>query len=217
MDNEDRCLYSWSGTDPNGTPAWCNGWIRDNPDATDETITRNSPTFPYVPSVDVFRCPSDKSVFPFGDFRKGETKRRIRSYSQNGFIGYPGTYVTPNMSSVQVRPQAERHHQPRAFLDLRVRGRTHELHQRLPLPALQGFESVSTDQPWLDMPTGRHGNAAGIAYADGHAEIHRWLDSTVTQEKAEIPPLIRRRPQRPRRAAGPRDFTWFTNHVASRQ
>lgn len=38
------------------------------------------------------------------------------------------------------------------------------------------------DQQWLGVPTGRHGNAAGIAYADGHAEIHQWRDSDVTAE-----------------------------------
>src|SRR6186713_893181 len=32
MDNEDRALYSWSGTDPNGIPAWCDGNMGSVPD-----------------------------------------------------------------------------------------------------------------------------------------------------------------------------------------
>ena len=211
QDNEDRCLYSWSGTDPTGTPAWCNGWIRDNPDATDETITRNSPTFPYVPSVDVFRCPSDKSIFPFGDFRKGETKRRIRSYSQNGFIGYPGSWVTPNCPPYKVALKLSDLTTPGpastyVFMDEHMNS-INDSHF-MPFRDLKAFGN----QPWFDMPTGRHGNAAGIAYADGRAEIHRWLDSDVTQEKAQIPPPFVPTITGP---PGPRDFAWFTNHVAS--
>jgi prepilin-type processing-associated H-X9-DG protein len=29
----------------------------------------------------------------------------------------------------------------------------------------------------IDFPAGNHGSAAGIAYADGHSVIHKWLDS----------------------------------------
>ena len=30
---------------------------------------------------------------------------------------------------------------------------------------------------WLDLPASYHGNACGISFCDGHAEIHRWRDS----------------------------------------
>jgi prepilin-type processing-associated H-X9-DG protein len=28
---------------------------------------------------------------------------------------------------------------------------------------------------WIDMPAKYHGNACGFTFADGHAEIHKWL------------------------------------------
>jgi len=211
-DNDDRCLFSWPGTDPNGVPAWCNGWIRDNPDATDETITRNSPGFTYHPSVDVFRCPSDKSIFPFGDFRKGETKRRIRSYSQNGFMGYPGNWVNPNIppykSAIKMtdltRPGASEVY---VFVDEHMN--TINDSHFLPFKSLTAF-----DKTWLDTISGRHGNATGFSFADGHAEIHKWVDSDVRREQVGVPP-----PYNPSLVGppGPRDFIWFTNHIASRQ
>jgi prepilin-type N-terminal cleavage/methylation domain-containing protein/prepilin-type processing-associated H-X9-DG protein len=209
-DNEDRCLYSWSGEDPYGTPAWCNGWIGGLPDATDETIILQSPTYKYIGSAEVFRCPGDKSVFPFGDLRKGQTKRRIRSYSQNGFMGYSGSYTIPNSPPYKSALKLNVLTQPgpsRVYVFVDEHMNTINDSHFLPFRDLRRF-----DGRWLSMPTGRHGNAAGIAYADGHAEIHRWLDSDVTQEKAEIsPPNVCSIFGPP----GARDFAWFTNRVAS--
>ena len=93
MDNGDLCLYSWGGaTDPNGTPAWCRGGMASLPDAIDETIIQQSPTYQYVPSMKVFRCPSDQSAFLY----RGEQHPRIRSYSMNGYLGWPGGTVPGN-------------------------------------------------------------------------------------------------------------------------
>ena len=39
----------------------------------------------------------------------------------------------------------------------------------------------------VDYPASYHNNAAGIAFADGHSEIHKWLDSRT------IPPLTKGR------------------------
>ncbi len=34
---------------------------------------------------------------------------------------------------------------------------------------------------WLDIPGSYHGNACGIAFCDGHSEIHRWRDGRTSQ------------------------------------
>ena len=217
LDNEDRCLYSGSGTDPNGVPAWCSGWIATEPDATDERITRNSPTFPYVPSVDVFRCPSDKSVFSF----RGESKRRIRSYSQNGFLGYPmnypNDYESPNIPPFKSALKMSDLTRPGpsdvyVFVDEHMNA-INDSHF-LPFRSLRAF-----DGQWLDTVSGRHANATGFSFADGHAEIHKWMDSNVTRERVEVPPP-NMKPIELNTLVGPpglRDFMWFTNHVAPRQ
>ena len=154
-----------------------------------------------MPSVDVFRCPSDKSIFPFGDFRKGETKRRIRSYSQNGFMGYPGNYVNPNIppykSAIKMtdltRPGPSEVY---VFVDEHMNA-INDSHF-LPYKDLKAF-----DGRWLDTISGRHGNATGFAFADGHAEIHKWVDSDCHAGASGGAASLHRRPQRPRGAAGP--------------
>src|SRR4051812_6870714 len=92
MDNDDKALYSWSGNDPTGVPAWCDGSMSGVPDAINEDLIRNSPTFPYVPSLTVFRCPTDRSSFVY----RGEIKPRIRAYSMNGYLGYAKGTVPGN-------------------------------------------------------------------------------------------------------------------------
>ena len=42
LENDDRALYNWSGTDPAGTPAWCDGSMGSVPDAVDETIIQRA-------------------------------------------------------------------------------------------------------------------------------------------------------------------------------
>ena len=208
LDNEDRCLYSWSGTDPNGTPAWCDGQMGSVPDAVNEDLIRTSPTYTYVPSVKVFRCPSDRSAFLY----KAELRPRIRSYSQNGFMGYPGNYVIPNsppyksvlkMSDLTTPGPAAVY----VFIDEHENS-INDSHF-LPFANLKSF----VNQPWLDTPSGRHGNATGFAFADGHAEIHKWVDSNVTKVSygaggtAIWQPTLVGNP-------GERDFMWLTNHIA---
>ena len=37
-------------------------------------------------------------------------------------------------------------------------------------------------QQIVDFPASYHNNAAGFSFADGHAEIHKWLDKRTTPE-----------------------------------
>ena len=59
----------------------------------------------------------------------------------------------------------------------------------------------------------RHGNGTGFAFADGHSEVHKWIDSRVTPVKISggvaTANNISFLPN-----AGRVDFGWFTNHIA---
>jgi prepilin-type N-terminal cleavage/methylation domain-containing protein/prepilin-type processing-associated H-X9-DG protein len=207
-DNQDLCLYSWSGNDPNGTPAWCNGSVVSTPDAVDETIVQNSPTYTYVHSLSVFRCPTDPSMLIY----QGQLLPRIRSYSMNGFLGFPGGSVPENcppykpaikMSDITFPGPSE------VFLFLDEHENSiNDSH----FTAFQ-YMKLFGNQPWFDVPSGRHGNSTGFGFADGHAEIHKWLDSNVQKVifgphgTAVYDTSIVGMP-------GQRDFTWFINHTA---
>ena len=42
-----------------------------------------------------------------------------------------------------------------------------------------GWFASDPDRMWqiIDYPASYHGNAGGLAFADGHSEIHRWTDA----------------------------------------
>jgi prepilin-type processing-associated H-X9-DG protein len=40
----------------------------------------------------------------------------------------------------------------------------------------------------IDFPSGNHGNAAGISFADGHVIVHKWLDSRTYTPQGTIQP-----------------------------
>jgi prepilin-type N-terminal cleavage/methylation domain-containing protein/prepilin-type processing-associated H-X9-DG protein len=203
-DNHDIAL---GGITSDTVPAWCSGMLSTVPDAIDEDLVRNSPTYRYVSSTAVFRCPSDGSSFLY----RGELRPRTRSYVVNGFMGPPaaiaglssdifkstqklGDLTAPGPSAVYVL--IEEHENS-----------INDSHY-VPFRDLHQFDN----QPWLDAPAGRHGNAAGLAYADGHADIHRWLDSNVQGPlgAGQTAPVYTPMPP-----PGPRDFAWFTNHIAA--
>ena len=210
MDNQDKCLYSWSNTDPTGTPAWCNGSMTVVPDAVDENIIKDSPTYPYVPSLTVFRCPTDRSAFVY----RGELKPRIRAFSMNGYLGYAKGTVPGNcppfkpalkMSDITAPgPSA-------VFVFLEEHENSiNDSH----FTAFSNMKSFG-NQSWLDVPCGRHGNGTDFSYADGHADIHRWTCdlSQVSYGANNTPAYNTGLVQSP----GPRDFEWMTNHIAALQ
>jgi prepilin-type processing-associated H-X9-DG protein len=52
---------------------------------------------------------------------------------------------------------------------------------------MTGYPDKPKAMMLVDYPASYHNNAAGIAFADGHSEIHKWLDSRT------IPPLTKGR------------------------
>ena len=50
---------------------------------------------------------------------------------------------------------------------------------------------------WWDMPANRHNQGANLSFADGHSEIHKWMDPDT---------LALTKPTSPR---GPRDVPWM--------
>ena len=58
---------------------------------------------------------------------------------------------------------------------------------------------------WADLPASYHNGAGGIAFADGHSEIKRWMDSRTT------PPLVAQTTSRQSDMPSPRnlDVAWL--------
>jgi prepilin-type N-terminal cleavage/methylation domain-containing protein/prepilin-type processing-associated H-X9-DG protein len=187
-------------------PEWCAGQVVSAPEAISEDIVRNSPTYPYLSSPKVFHCPSDLAGLPY----RGVMNLRNRSYAVNGAMGkssFHDVNIPPFTRAIKISDIKWPGPSTVYILVDEHENSINDSHF-YPFRNLKAY-----DNRWLDAPSGRHGNGTGFAFADGHAEIHRWVDSDITKVKtagaAVVANDIAFLPN-----AGPRDHAWVTNHIA---
>jgi len=214
-DNNDRFPYSDSAN-PGGPSAatdpytWVTGVLDFDPaNPSNWDVTRDlqkSPLWPYCgKSAEIWKCPADPSkVTPSTGPFKGIPTFRIRSMVMSAwFGGFGGAMPPPGDGQGVSSPPWQLYLKLTDLMD--------------PGPSLTALfaderdDSINTgnfytdmtgypDQPALaqfnfDLPASYHNNAGGLSFADGHAEIKRWLDPRTT------PPL--------------RDYNWTGTTIPS--
>jgi prepilin-type processing-associated H-X9-DG protein len=190
-------------------PSWCSGAFDRAPDGVTTHFITNSPTYPYVGTVESFKCAADRSQLR----HEGRLQLRLISYAMNAVIGARTGWVesgAPNSKSV------------RKVSDITGPGPTHvytllDEHENS-INDAHFFPFVDTtrfaNNGWLDAPSGRHGNAAGFAFADGHSEIRRWQSEVSRVDRGGVSGTPRT--PWPMLFIGPAtltDFTWITNRI----
>jgi prepilin-type N-terminal cleavage/methylation domain-containing protein/prepilin-type processing-associated H-X9-DG protein len=207
LDNADLVLGPLADA---GQPSWCAGAFDTTPDGITNRTLRVSPTYRYITSDDVFRCAADKSRLKFN----GKLLPRVISFSANAFMGPAGQWTTG----------APKYKNARRLNDFTGPGPTDvfilldEHENSINDAHYFSFANYDTfsNNPWLDAPSGRHNNAGGFAFADGHSEIHKWktggLKKTIRAADGSTP---RPYPDLPFiGTAALQDFQWITNHAA---
>jgi len=152
-----------------------------------EKDIKKSPLWPYVGgAAGLWKCPADNSsIVPALGPLRGKRVPRVRSISMLIWLGgYGGRFDVGGLSDGLKSPPW------RLYLglnDLVEPGPTQTL-----LFCDQREDSLSTpnffidmtgypDKPsavqfWADLPASYHHRAGGLSFADGHAQIKRWLD-----------------------------------------
>ncbi|MDW8308765.1 MAG: type II secretion system protein [Verrucomicrobiales bacterium] len=156
-------------------------------------------------ALGVYKCPADRYVSP-EQRRRGWTAR-LRSNSMNALIGVSSTSPTDpstrglswwNQSYVQYLKTA----------DFREPAKTWVTLDEHPDGINDGFFIVDINATqWGDLPASYHNGACGFSFADGHAEIRRWLSATSKY------PVRYNFSTRPFDAAGRADFAWSTERT----
>ncbi|HEY3862405.1 MAG TPA: prepilin-type N-terminal cleavage/methylation domain-containing protein [Verrucomicrobiae bacterium] len=239
-DAKDRVPFSsLSGTragppDPNNAFVWCTNILNYsansyNWDPVAAGIT-TGPLFPYIHNYMVYKCPSDTSFV----LANGVMHPRVRTVSMNfffgGFAGYNASsgqgvgawgnnYPIYLKTSDLIPGESPGPANTWVFVDERQdcinwgNYLTDMTGDSPPSPGLYEFSE--------DMPGMYHNKAAGYAFADGHAEIHRWLDIRTT------PPLesqsamgtgvdtINGPAANPLPVPYDKDVTWLQQHTVS--
>lgn len=182
--------YAWSGAHMDFS-----GLNRANWDPAVDMMKR--PLWTYTgKSVGVFKCPADHSTVTFN----GVSKPRILSMSMNVYVGgfapvvgqdplpfgtgggwpFAAAYqVYGKLSSISGSTPASKIF---VFLDMRedrVNWSNFMIDMTGYYPANPGAYSFTSDLPGM-----YHNMAAGFSFADGHAEMKRWMDPRTT------PPLV---------------------------
>lgn len=193
QDNNDRLV-------PNGTgnqEGWVGGWLPTPADATNVNLLK--PPFgklwPYNTTKEIYRCPADKSTVTINNVRYPRT----RSISMNGCMNGDSWYtaiIEPMWWTYRRLPDIRRPTHEFVFIDEREE------------TVDDGYFLVDVNPgvlTWANWPAIYHNSAGGLSFADGHAEIRRWLDAAT-----RTPTVVGGVP-------APRDVPWIQERTTTRK
>jgi prepilin-type N-terminal cleavage/methylation domain-containing protein/prepilin-type processing-associated H-X9-DG protein len=174
--------WTWSKMDFNGSNPF--NW---NP-AADMTLR---PFFQYNKATTLQKCPADNSSVTVN----GKIMPRIRTYSMNFFLGgfgmtdasyagnswgkgYPVYSKLLQVANLSTAPGPSKTF---VFLDEREDciNWGNFLTDMTGYPTKTSAASPGAYQWVEDLPASYHAGACGISFADGHAEIHKWLEPST--------------------------------------
>jgi len=154
-------------------PSWVAGWLRtanevgDKSDGTNTALLVGAAYAPfgsigqYVVNPGVYRCPGDKSS-------------RVRTMSMNAYMNGKGEWQDTNFITYRKLSEISNPSGTWVFLDEREDSIN------------DGYFAVAMSSKYeiLDHPASYHGGAGVLTFADGHLEIHPWVEPTTK------PPLV---------------------------
>lgn len=169
-DNNDKLPQLYDNGSIVGTIAlwstnWCGGNMSDVRNCTNTQPIMAGQLFPYVNNVTAYHCAADNSFQGFPTMFSAAL--RARSYSMSQTFGL-GTWLPSPKYRVYNKLGGIVHPSDTwVFID----EEEHSINDA-------AFAVVMTTSPSRatveDVPSGRHGGATGLSFADGHSIIHKW-------------------------------------------
>jgi prepilin-type N-terminal cleavage/methylation domain-containing protein/prepilin-type processing-associated H-X9-DG protein len=218
MDNNDTVMTN-QGAFAITTDSWVTGWLdwnRGQPLGanTNQQYLLDGAIGPYVArSLGVFKCSADIVSSQIGP--------RNRSVSMNGFVGdYPtaakpnglvyeaygfGQYRTFRKTSDFTRPGPST---TWVILDEHPDSINDGLFG-VTMPPAALWNAGTGTAAWDDTPGSQHAGACGLSFADGHAEIKKWLDANT------VGPVIKVAPGPGYTKTSVRDHLWLNQRTTA--
>jgi len=176
-------------TKPDYRASWVVGWLtldggdnlgaqgENNSDNTNTVFLRNSLLWPYHQSLGVWRCPADKALSTIG----GKRYPHVRTMAMNHWVGdydartgrEPGPW-TPDFKIM--KKVSDMTDPPPSKIYVLLDERDDSINDGYYVVTMDGFPDRLAQQNIVDYPSSYHNGAGGFSFADGHAEIHKWLD-----------------------------------------
>ncbi len=162
---------------------------------------------PFVASVESYKCPADRSLWPL---KGGKLVTELRSYSMNAYVATrPATLTAPleldSNYRVYLKAGELAADQPAArfvFVDVN--------------PAsicTPGFGVDVAARAFIHYPSSLHNGQGVVAFADNHVESHKWLDARTRKTLPTGTDYIPHNQSSPNNA----DLAWITLQATSRK
>jgi prepilin-type N-terminal cleavage/methylation domain-containing protein/prepilin-type processing-associated H-X9-DG protein len=211
-DHNGRLAYNLGGPAGDRSPAkksnanWVNNiltWELDSDNTNTLSLTDASLGSYASQAAQLYRCPNDRTLS--GLQRQAGWSHRVRSYSMNAMVGDAGELSVGGDSK----------NNPGYVQFLRITD--------IPQPAdIFVFVEEHPDSindgyflnrfyknHWIDLPASDHNGSAPFAFADGHAQLHHWVESTTQQparpDTLDFPIALA--------ATQTDDLNWVLNHM----
>jgi len=140
--------------------------------ATDPALVKAGALFPFTKSVDLYKCPADLKKQTDASGLKQPT---TRSMSMNAWMN-PISTTGFGVSTTHIfRKQGDMRSAVTTFVAIDESPGTINDGWFMCDPWYGGYRSTT----WVDVPASYHNKCGGISFADGHAQIKKWTDSSV--------------------------------------
>ncbi len=217
--------YGMAGSSFRTNINWVNNvmsWDLSSDNTNLATLTEASLGAFVSSSTAIYRCPSDHVLSPV-QIAAGWSGR-IRSYSMNALIGDAGTLSVggvnvndPDYKQFFKLTQIPQPTEIFVFLDEHPDSIDdgYFVNKESYSPSHPGYANASATSyaEWIDLPASYHNNCTALSFADGHSELHHWLNpSTVPPSApfaANLPIAISSSP-----ADASADFEWVIDHMS---
>jgi prepilin-type processing-associated H-X9-DG protein len=165
---------------PNDTNqgGWVRGWMDYNGSNPDDTnilnLTGPQALFSaYIKSPAIYKCPADQSHVKTSE----GAQPRVRSYSMNSVIGF-GSMANDVWLGAQYRffqKESDIASPAPANLFILIDEHPDSINDP-PFDSIMHDPGQTDFAELLDFPAWYHNNSSALSFADGHSEIHHWLD-----------------------------------------
>jgi len=155
---------------------WVSGVLNmaNSTDNTNIYLLQQSLIYQYCPNVNVWKCPGDRSTSTHG----GQVYPRVRTISMNCWLERGRLSVSPGYKVI--KKMADMVNPGPAMTWVFMDEREDSIDDGYFAVDMTGYPDQPRTIVWVNYPAAYHGHCAGLAFADGHSEIKKWLDSRTT-------------------------------------
>jgi len=197
----------WEASDRHYPMTWVAGSMERyaHADNTNRAYLSRSHLWPYHESYSVWRCPGDRSV----SRQEGGSVPRVRSVSMNSWLNTQRTEYNPGNKYKIYRKASDISDPGPSQIWVLIDEREDSINDGFFLVDMIGYPDQPEEHFMYDVPASYHGGSGALNFADGHSEIHRWLDPrTKPKLTADSRAQHLLTPNNP-------DMTWLQSHSST--